>query len=324
MTRLLTFPIFYLVFMCLSFTGLSQQSRLSSLFMYNKYDYIPAYAGLEGSLFVTGNYRSQWQNLASNPVSQQLNAHVPLYFLSGAGGIKVQNHTQGAQRLSTLDISYNYVLQTTFGLFSVGAKAGLFQYRLDGSELRTPDGNYIDGNLEHNDPRLQEDINTAIGAAYGLSMYYISNFFEAGLSVEQLPSYSTRLGEGRYEKSALIRLTGEVPLQILNGYELRPSAMIQTDLVQTQIDFAATVSYSGNIFGGIGVRGYSARSLDALICILGWRFDKQYSLAYSFDIGVSALRTVHQGTHEIQLSYDLNKKVGAGLPPKIIYNPRYM
>lgn len=320
----LKIAISWLFLMSFSIIGLSQQSRLSSLFMYNKYDYIPAYAGLEGSLYITGNYRSQWQNLASNPVSQQVNAHVPLYFLSGAGGIKVQNHTQGAQRLSTMDVSYNYVLQGSWGLLSAGAKAGLFQYRLDGSELRTPDGNYIDGNLEHNDPRLQEDINTSIGAAYGLSVYFINNYFEGGLSIEQLPSYSTRLGDGSYEKSALLRFIGEVPIRLLNGYELRPSVMIQSDLVQTQMDLAATVSYSGNIFGGLGVRGYSSRSLDAVMCILGWRFDKQYSLAYCFDIGVSALRSVHQGTHEIQLNYDLNKKIGGGLPPKIIYNPRYM
>lgn len=324
MHRIYTRIVISSTLLFLAFSSFGQQSRLSSLFMYNKYDNIPAYAGLEGSLFVTGNYRSQWQNLSSNPVSQQVNAHVPLYFLRGAGGVKIQNHTQGAQRLATIDLSYNYVQQGSWGLLSLGVKAGVFQYRLDGSELRTPDGNYLDGNLEHNDPTLQEDINTSIGGAYGLSVYYLNKFFEVGFSAEQLPSYSTRLGDGRYLKSPLLKLTAEAPFRIFEDYELKPNVLIQTDLVQTQIDLAATVSYSGNIFGGIGVRGYSARSLDAVICILGWRFDKQYSLVYAFDIGVSSLRTVHQGTHELQLNYNLNKKVGGGLPPKIIYNPRYM
>ena len=53
-------------------------------------------------------------------------------------------------------------------------------------------------------------------------------------------------------------------------------------------------------------------------------FNEHYTLSYAYDIGLSALRGSHEGTHEILLNYNLNKLIGAGLPPKIIYNPRFL
>ena len=292
--------------------------------MFNKYEINPAYAGLEGSLFLTGNYRSQWQNLEARPVSQRVNAHLPLYFLQGAGGIKINNHNQGSQSITDIELSYNYVLDRSWGLLSGGVSFGVFQYRLDGTRLRTPDGIYTDNLFNHNDSRLGEDLNSTIGGKYSLCVYYINNYFEAGINFSQIPSYKSQLEEGSFRYSSLIKIYGEVPLFLFEEYKIAPSFLLQSDLKQTQIDFAITGEYSGNIFGGIGIRGYSNSTLDAMLLIVGWKFNRNYMLAYSFDVGVSKLQSVHQGTHEIQLNYNLNKKIGAGLPPKIIYNPRYM
>lgn len=302
----------------------AQHHSLSSLYMYNKYDRISAYAGLEGSLHVTGNYRSQWTGLESSPVSQRINAHLPLYFLKGAAGAKIENHVQGPQSLFNFQASYNYVQPFSWGIVSGGISLGAFQYRLNGELLRTPDGIYTDFLRDHNDNQLSELMNSGVGASYGFSVYLITQYFETGLEVKQLPSYGISLREGQFNYSSLINFYAEGNFVILNEYNIKPSLLIQSDLVNTQSDFNIVAEYSGNIFGGIGMRGYSSRTIDSIIPVIGWRFNENYSLAYAFDIGVSALRTVHEGTHEIQLVYNLNKKIGAGLPPKIIYNPRYM
>lgn len=301
----------------------SQQTNPSSLYMYNKYNHIPAYAGLEGSLFITGNYRSQWRSLSSGPISQNVNAHMPVYFLKGAAGINIVNQSQGAQRITVVDISYNYVSQFSWGLLSAGINTGIFQYRLDGSKLITPFGIYTDVNFNHNDPRLSESIDNSIAGIYGLSVYLITDYIEGGISLNQFPSYKSALNEGSFRKSSLVKAFVEVPI-IIEKYKLTPNLLIQSDFVQTQLDVAVCVENSGNVFGGLGLRGYSNRSLDAVLLILGWKFDKKYSMSYSFDLGISKLRSVHQGTHEIQLNYNFNKKIGAGLSPKVIYNPRFM
>ena len=141
----------------------AQHHSLSSLYMYNKYDRISAYAGLEGSLHVTGNYRSQWRGLESSPISQRLNAHLPLYFLKGAGGVKVENHSQGPQSLFNFQASYNYVQPLTWGIVSGGISLGAFQYRLNGDQLRTPDGIYTDFVTNHNDNQLSELFTSGVG-----------------------------------------------------------------------------------------------------------------------------------------------------------------
>jgi len=302
----------------------AQHHSLSSLYMYNKYDNISAYAGLEGSLHVTGNYRSQWRSLASAPTSQRINAHVPLYFLNGAAGIKIENHSQGPQSIFDATVSYNYVRPLSWGILSAGISAGAFQYGIDGESLRTPGGVYSDFITNHNDGRLSEQLNSSIGATYGLSVFLVTQYFESGVEVKQVPTYAVSLREGEFTYSTLLNWYGETNFTILNEYEIKPTFLIQSDLVNTQMDFSVVASYSGNIFGGIGMRGYSSNTIDSVIPVLGWRFNENYVVSYAFDIGVSALRTVHEGTHEIQLVYNLNKKIGAGLPPKVIYNPRYM
>lgn len=302
----------------------AQQSSLSSLYMFNKYEHVPAYAGLEGSLFVTGNYRSQWRNLQGSPITQRINAHMPAYFLKGAVGVSIRNRGQGPQAITDFSGSYNYVISNSWGILSAGVNLGLFQYRLDGSVLRTSDGVYKDGLIDHHDDLLSEDLNSAIGASYGFSVFFVNNFIETGLSVQQLPTYGLNLKEGSFRNGSLVSFYAEAPIYIFEQYKLSPSMLIQSDLIQTQVDLAVTASYSGNIFGGIGTRGYSGNTFDSVLLIAGWRFDEHYSLSYAFDLGVSSLQTAHQGTHEIQLNYNLNKKIGAGLPPKIIFNPRYM
>ncbi len=312
--------------LCIFFTTgiIGQHHSLSSLYMFNKYDKISAYAGLEGSLHVTGNYRSQWRGLASAPVSQRLNAHIPLYFLNGAAGVRLDNHVQGPQSLLNFEASYNYVQPFSWGIISGGLSVGAFQYRIDGEELRTSSGTYTDVSFNHNDAQLSEFMNSSVGASYGLSVYLITRYFETGIEINQIPEYGVSLMEGIFTYSTLINFYTEGNFTIFNEYKIKPTLLIQSDLVNTQVDLNVVASYSGNIFGGIGVRGYSPNSFDAIIPILGWRFNENYSVSYAFDIGVSALRSVHEGTHEIQVVYNLNKKIGAGLPPKVIYNPRYM
>jgi len=43
---------------------------------------------------------------------------------------------------------------------------------------------------------------------------------------------------------------------------------------------------------------------------------------YAFDLPLSTLRDVHNGSHEIGLTYNINAGIGQGKLPAVIYHPR--
>jgi hypothetical protein len=82
--------------------------------------------------------------------------------------------------------------------------------------------------------------------------------------------------------------------------------------------------YRENIFAGASFRGIGTKGNDAAVLFGGFKLNERTILAYSFDIPLSPLNTVNRGSHELLLRYDLNKTIGAGKLPPVIYNPRFL
>ncbi|WP_235292060.1 PorP/SprF family type IX secretion system membrane protein [Portibacter lacus] len=315
---------FLIIFLFFSTVAAAQQPMQFSQFMLNKYQMNPAYAGFDYSLNITGIYRSQWNELPTQPRTQNVNAHLPLYYLNGAIGVNVANEQIGYFNNTLGTVSYNYVLETSIGLFSGGIKTGIIQSTLNGSLLKTPQGIYEGTTISHEDPILSELNESGVGVLYGVGVYFIGNLFEVGASISRFPKTNITISDTKVELVPYINFYAESNIDITDNIVIAPSLLVRSDMVQTQIDVAAMAKLSGNVFGGLGLRGYNSRSLDALIIMAGWQFNEHYTLSYAYDIGLSSLRSSHDGTHEILLNYNLNKLIGAGLPPKIIYNPRYL
>ena len=78
-----------------------------------------------------------------------------------------------------------------------------------------------------------------------------------------------------------------------------------------------------NIFAGASFRGFGNNSKDAAMLIAGLKLNEKTTLAYAFDVPLSPLNTVNRGSHELLLRYSLNKPIGIGKLPPVIYNPRF-
>jgi hypothetical protein len=100
--------------------------------------------------------------------------------------------------------------------------------------------------------------------------------------------------------------------------------LLKSDLVETQIEFSTIARYNDNIFGGVSFRGYNSNSFDAVVILAGYKLNENLTLSYAYDITLSGLSEVSRGSHEIMLNYNLNKNIGKGRLPKIIYNPRFL
>ncbi|MEL6989047.1 MAG: PorP/SprF family type IX secretion system membrane protein [Bacteroidota bacterium] len=318
--------LFFLVaFLSLSIQLDAQQQAQYSMFMMNRYGFNPAYAGFDGSLSATAVYRTQWDALEGRPVNIQINAHMPLYVFGGAIGFKLERETLGAFSNIRSAVSYNYVMDTDYGLFSGGISVGIHQSTLDGAILRARSGVYENNIIQHNDPVIPNTRVNGVAPTIGLGFYHINDYFELGLAVENVLNTKLRFTDDlEYINKRTFTAFFEYSLPVNDFLQVFPSLMLRSDLTQTQIEAAVKLEYDDNIIGGAGFRGYNANTIDALVLFGGLRLNPNLTLAYSYDIGLSSLNQIHVGTHEILLNYNLNKLIGGGIPQKVIYNPRFL
>lgn len=302
-----------------------QQPAQYSLFMMNKLNWNPAYAGLDNSLSATGIYRAQWVGLEGNPITQNVNVHLPLYVFSSGIGVNLENDELGAERRTTGTVSYNYQLPVgRRGLLAIGLSAGLAQRTLDGARLRTPEGDYdIDASvIIHNDDLLPISQINATATTFGAGLYYYSERFEAGLAVRNLSEPTVDLDAISLQLKRAFFFNAGGHFDLGGSLSLHPALLVRSDLAQTQTDVAAIFRYNDNIFGGASFRGYNSDNIDAVAFIAGFRLNENITLAYAYDLTLSTLNQVSNGSHEVMINYNLNQRLGAGRPPKVIYNPR--
>ena len=309
-----------------SISGWTQQGTLSSLYFTNPYSFNSAFGGLEGSLFAALSYRDQWQSLEGSPLTQSVEIHAPVYYIRGGVGIGFQSDQVGLIRSHRFSLSYNYVAQTNAFLWSAGLRLHWLQYGLDESKLRTPEGNYIDGSIEHEDPILGTERLRAGALQPELSIFVSGINWDAGLSFKQFPSGEVRLNGETLRITTLPQITifSEYNYELSNRWEILPSLLWISDFKKWQADLGFRALYNGNIFGGIAIRGYNRQTLDALVCMAGVRLNKQWKLGYAYDLTLSDLADVNTGTHELSLTYNLGKKLGGAILPPIRYSPRHL
>ena len=307
----------------------AQQLPQYSLYMLNPYAFNPAVAGTENTLILNGVYRQQWSDLQGAPVGQSLNAHLPVYKINSGLGLRLDNNTMGAHRATQAALSYSFQVEIgRSALLSLGVSGGYMQYALDGAKLRAPQGTYSEpgGLFTHNDNLLPEgNINaeTVFGEA---GIFFRRKALQAGLAVQ--PVFAPVLeptsgGAFRLKPARHYVFTAGYNLPIGDDLELRPSFLAKTDFSVTQLEISALFNWRSFIFAGASLRGVTRQARDAAVVLIGWQINERSTAAYAYDLPLSALNTVNRGSHELMLRYSLNKPVGRGTLPPVIYNPRF-
>ncbi|HRJ14867.1 MAG TPA: type IX secretion system membrane protein PorP/SprF [Saprospiraceae bacterium] len=311
------------LFLAASMSLCAQQPAQYSLFMLNPMQWNPAYAGLDHSLSISAGYRKQWTQLPGSPAGQYIATHLPLYFIGGGLGLQVENDRLGAGRFSSAQLNYSFHRPLGNALLAIGLGAGITQRSLDGSLIRTPDGVYEPGSgPNHNDPLLPVGLESGMTPTFHAGVYFQSERFEAGLGLRhltrpevELPSFNFQL-----ERSFFLQLGGHFDLG--DKLSVHPALLVRSDMVETQTDVAALFRIQQNLLAGIGFRGYSNDTGDAVIGMAGFQLSENLLLAYAYDATVSGLRNANNGSHEIMLQYNLNRPLVQARLPRIIYNPR--
>jgi type IX secretion system PorP/SprF family membrane protein len=307
---------------------LAQQAPQYSLYLLNPYAYNPAFAGMENTLVATGVYRQQWSSLKGAPETQHLNLHLPLYVISSGVGFKAENDNIGAHRTTQAVLSYSF--QRELGrntILSIGVSGGYMQYALDGGKLRAPEGTYEPaGIFLHNDPLLPEGKLSTGTPVFEAGIYL--QWKDLALSMATQPVFAPVLEAGNAGTFSLkpVRhyLTAfSYQFELGQNLTIKPSVLLKTDITETQTEISTIIRWRENIFAGASFRGMRSSARDAFVLLGGLRLNDRTMLAYSFDIPLSALEVANRGSHELLLRYELNKPIGSGKLPPVIYNPRF-
>lgn len=316
-----------LLFLCNIGWVSAQQAPQFSLYALNPYAFNPAYAGLENTLVATGVYRQQWSGLLGAPATQHINAHLPIYAISSGVGIRVENDVIGAHNTTQAILSYSYQLELSRNtLLSIGTSAGWLQYSLDGTKLRAPEGTYAEPSFSHNETVLPIGKVQAGAPIFEAGAFLQSKKWEVGISAQ--PVFATKLkakGNGGFGLQPIqhFLLYAANTLSLGENLSLKPSVLVKSDIAETQIEISTMARWRENTFAGASLRGFGKSSKDAVVIFLGFKLNEKTTLAYAFDIPRSSLSTAHRGSHELLLRYSLNKPIGVGKMPPIIYNPRF-
>lgn len=301
----------------------AQQLAQYSLYWLDPVQFNPGYAGLDNSLSITGTYRTQWVGLDGQPSGQQLSAHLPVYFLSSGFGVEAERDQLGARSLNRFGATWNYQLVTSTAVWSVGLSGRYYQMSLNGAALRTPDGDYSEPNfVQHNDDLLPTGNESAGTFTLAAGLYYQAERLEGGLSVRNLTESALSFPGLDYVLGRQYHGYVRGRFEVLRSWEVMPMLFGVSDGVQHQLSAGAIARYNENLFAGAAYRGYNNQTTDAIVLMAGMNLSDKLSLAYAFDLTLSDLQTVQNGSHEITLKYNLRQRIGAGVPPPIIFNPR--
>ena len=137
-------------------------------------------------------------------------------------------------------------------------------------------------------------------AETGFGIYYRSSKLFAGLSVPDLLSIG-QIGGKNYKP---MLFTSGYLISISEDVKLKPSVLIKyIRNSPTELDLNLNAYYKN--FG----LGFSYRTKDAIVFLLQYNINMQFSAGYSYDLTTSKLGTYVRGSHEIMLKYEFGYKV---------------
>lgn len=298
-------------------TAAAQQVPMYSQYIMNGFLVNPSFAGRDGYTTVNLTVREQWVGMAGSPSTYAASFQTRILknsYISkstsvrknivkptkggrvGLGGY-LFNDNNGIMRRTGGQVAYAYHIpmglkDASPNTLSFGLALTAYNYAIN------TDGVVYD----HDDPYLNSydrsvfitDFN--FGANYTTSKYYVgfamTNLLRGSLIFADTSS-NNRSELGHYF------LTGGVKIPLNGEWRLEPSAFIKSsDMMFSaiQLDLTSRVYYKDDYWAGL-----SYRTNDALIMMIGLKYDKFY-FAYAFDFALTDIRTQSLGTHEITVA----------------------
>lgn len=304
---LVVFGLFFLT------EAYSQQQPLSTMHMWNQLTINPAYAGSREAFSASAIWSEQWVGLDGAPSTQVLSLHTPLPSDKIGLGLTIENDNIGPANNTGVWGDFAYRVQTgERAKLSLGLRAGFGVYQASLRDLK---------NIDANDPVFNHNVENNFMPNFGFGAYYYGHRGYVGLSSPTL--LENELNSGRnpsgsakdLHKRHFYLLAGYVfnLSQDSTGVMFKPSTVIRAvGGAPVSFDVSANFLIKQKLW-----LGAAYRYQDAVAAIISFQFTDHLQAGYSYDFGTSRLRSYHNGSHEIMLTYDFFKQ---DIKTK---NPRY-
>jgi len=275
----------------------AQQIGQFTQFMFNPLVINPAVAGTNNYYQIRSNHRFQWLGITDPPITNSLSIYGPhSKYDMGYGGYIISDVTGPTSRTGISGAyAYNIAVNDEMRV-SMGLAMGLYQYKVDVSKIQLIDNNDPARNNVYSD--LYPD------AAIGVYLYATS--YQVGFSADQLIPNKVKIYDSQTGLSKLkthYYLTGSYRYYINRDWAIEPNVMIKgVTPVPIQMDLNVRALFRNLVWGGI-----SWRTGDAISIILGYNNENKFNIGYSYDMGISSIRSYNSGSHELMISYRFNK-----------------
>ncbi|MBP8959117.1 MAG: type IX secretion system membrane protein PorP/SprF [Bacteroidales bacterium] len=299
----------------------AQQVPMYSQYVMNGFLINPSLAGRDGYSTVNVTVREQWVGLGNSPATYAASFQTRILkdsYISrstsvrrkamrptkggnvGLGGYVFNDRNGIISRTGILG-AYAYHLQlgetgSYPNILSFGLAATFYQYAIDlNGNLILHD---VDDEFLNNYDRVLYIPDFNFGTTYTTERYYI------GFAMSSLSRGSILFGNSSDNKRSELGhyfLTGGAKIRFLGApfWELQPSVLIKSsDMLfkSLQMDLTARMFYKNDYWAGL-----SYRTGDAIIFLLGLKYDKFY-FAYAFDFALTEVRKHTLGSHELTLA----------------------
>ncbi len=323
-----------LIFLVSSFFAVKtfgQQDPMFTKYFFNSLIFNPAVAGSNEHLTLNLIHRSQWIGLEGAPTTQSLSAHTPLKNDRIGLGASLVNDQIGAGGTLDLNTAYAYRFSLNKKIkLSIGLQASVTNWRGNWSKLTLEDG--TDEVFSDNLNRWQTN--------FGAGAYLYGKRFFAGFGCPRILEYDLRQTDngstpfyGRNYRHYYSIVGAAFPL----GSEMvifRPSALVKsTGLFSslrksngqqpvgspTELDIDASVFYFQTFWIGAAYRTaleLGDSSNDSVDFWAAWYFRNGLRLGAAYDLTLSKLNKVSNGSFELMVGYEFDVKVRRADSPR--------
>ena len=296
----------------------AQQVPMYSQYIMNGFLVNPSFAGRDGYTSVNLTVREQWVGMAQAPSTYALsfqtrilkNSYISKSTLVkkklirptrggqvGVGGY-VFNDNNGIMHRTGIQAAYAYQIplgdgDNEFGrTLAFGLALTAYQYAINTEGLI----------YDKDDPYLNNYDRSLFIPDFNFGVSYITPKYYLGFSMTNLLRGSLMFFNDNDNKNFELGhyfLTGGIKVPLSGNWMLEPSAFLKaSDMVfkSIQLDLTSRIYYKNDYWAGI-----SFRTNDALILMLGLKYDRFY-FAYAFDYTLTDIRRQSFGSHEFTLA----------------------
>lgn len=282
-----------------SFCGLkAQQLPLYSQYMLNDFSMNPAVAGTQPYFNVKSDNRFQWMGITDAPRTYILTFDGPITLQHIGIGTYVFTDITGPTRRTGFTTAYSYHMKLNKTLnLSLGLSAGILQFAVDGQAITL---------ITQNDQALVNQFEAAIVPDFAAGAYLYGAKFYFGIAAPQIIPLKAKLNsfaDANDEMVTHFYATGGYNFDLGNNFSLDPCVVAKyVNPAPPQFDLGVRILYMQKFWLGGGYR-----TLDAAYAMVGYVYQQNLTIGFSYDYPLTDINKYSTGTTELYIGIKFNK-----------------